>query len=336
MMQPRLIHMMLRTITFSIFTLTSVAFGQLSGPVMGYLADGSALRAINGIPAAGSVGPAISTDRILSLVQVAPGQAMALATASDTGQVFVTTLSGDGSALQLTPISGATPSATKIVFSPNGSAAALWFSSTGHIQVLTGLATATTANVGVHDIDASFLAADPSAFAVSDDGQWAIGSWSGKNYAFGPTGQVNTLPVDGTAEALNFLHAKEDVAIITATQVVTVADIAGGAVPTVLWSLPSGAPASSNAPVAVGIAASSDNSQLTIAANTGALFTFNLATGIGTPADCGCQPDGLTGVGGSVFRLNGFNAGVVKLFDAATNDVWFVPLGAPVVSGGQQ
>jgi hypothetical protein len=322
--------MMLRTLTF--FALTGAAFGQLTGPVLGYLPDGSSLRAINGIPASASVGIAVTASRNLAVLQVAPGQPLALATASDTGKALLVTPSADGATLQLAPISGAAPGATKIIFSPSGTAAGLWFSSTGHLQILTGL----TSTVAVRDIDASFLAADPSALAVSDDGQWAIGSWSAKIYAFGPNSQVNVLPVEGTAEALNFLHSKADVAIITATQVVTIADIAGAAVPTVIWSLPAGVTPSSNAPVAVGIAASSDNTQLTIAANTGALFTLNLATGVGTPADCGCQPLGLSGLGGSVFRLTGIDAGVLKIFDAASSDVWFVPLAAPVVAGGQQ
>ncbi len=323
-------NMLLRTITF--FALMGAAYGQLSGPVMGYLPDGSSLRPINGIPAAGTVGAAVTADRNLSLLQVAPGQALALATAYDNGQVLLVTLGSGGQALQLAPVTGAAAGATQIVFSPNGSAAALWFSATGHLQLVTGLAS----TPAVRDLDASYLGGNPSAIGVSDDGQWAIGSWSGSNYGFGPSGQAVTLPVSGSAEAVNFLHGRQDAAIITATQVVTIADIGGAAVPTVLWSLPSDAAVTGGRPVAAGIAASADNSQLAIAANTGALFTFNLATGVGTPADCECQPSGLSGVGGSVFRLNGISAGVLKLFDAASNNVWFVPLGTAAVSGGQQ
>jgi hypothetical protein len=315
-----------------VLTLASAAFGQLTGPVMGYLPDGSSLRAINGIPASGSVGPAVTANRNLSLIQVAPGQPLALATAYDTGELLRVTLGSGGAALQLDPVSGAASGATQIVFSPNGSAAALWYAATGHIEILTGL----TSTVSVRDVDASFLGGDPSALAVSDDGQWAAGSWAGKNYGFGPAAQVIALPVDGSAEALNFLHAKQDVAIITASQVATVADIGGAAVPTVLWSLPAGVAPSPDAPTAVGIAASADNSLLVIAANTGALFTLNVATGAGTPANCDCQPSGLSSVGDSTFRLNGVNAGVIKLFDAATNDVWFVPMSTAVVGGGQQ
>ncbi len=316
-----------------LLAVTGCAFGQLTGPVLGYLPDASSLHAINGIPAAASVGPAITADINLGLLQVAPGQRLALATAYSTGAALLVTPSADGASLQLTPVNGAAAGATKIVFSPNGTAAGLWFSSTGHLQILTGL----TSTIAVRDIDASSLGGDPSALAVSDDGQWAIGSWAAKIYSLGAGAQAAVLPVQGPAEALNFLHASDTGAIITATEVVTVTGIGSVPAPTVVWSLPAGASPSPNAPVAVGIAATADNSQLAIAANTGALFTLNLATGAGTPADCGCKPIGLFGLGGAVFRLTGISTGPLKLFDASSNDVWFVPLAAaPSVAGGQQ
>jgi hypothetical protein len=323
--------MMLPTLAF--LAATGAAFGQLTGPVLGYLPDGSSLRAINGIPAAASVGPAVTADINLGLIQVAPNQPFALATAYSSGAALLVTPSAGGAGLQMVPVNAAAAGATKIVFSPNGTAAGLWFSSTGHLQILTGLAS----TIAVRDIDASSLGGDPGALAVSDDGQWAVGSWAAKIYALGASAQPTVLPVQGPAEALNFLHASDTAAIITATEVVTVAGIGSVPAPTVVWSLPAGASPSPNAPVAVGIAATADNSVLAIAANTGALFTLNLATGAGTPADCGCKPIGLFGLGGAVFRLTGISTGPLKLFDASSNDVWFVPLAAaPSVAGGQQ
>jgi hypothetical protein len=324
-------NMMLPTLAF--LAATGAAFGQLTGPVLGYLPDGSSLRAINGIPAAASVGPAVTADINLGLIQVAPNQQFALATAYSTGAALLVTPGANASSLQLTPINGAASGASQIVFSPNGTAAGLWFSSTGHLQILTGL----TSTVAVLDIDASSLGGSPSALAVSDDGHWAIGSWAAKIYTLGASAQPTVLPVQGPAEALNFLHANDTAAIITATEVVTVTGIGSVPGPTVVWSLPAGTTPSPNAPVAVGIAATADNSVLAIAANSGALFTLNLATGAGTPADCGCKPIGLFGLGGAVFRLTGIGTGPLKLFDASSNDVWFVPLAAaPAVAGGQQ
>ena len=145
---------------------------------------------------------------------------------------------------------------------------------------------------------------------------------------------MSVLPVTGVAHAVSFFHSSTNVAIVTANQVVTISDIGGGAVPKVLWTNPDDT-VDSGSQFAVGVGASSDNSRLTVAANTGALFTFDVATGEGKAADCGCAPTSLAGLGGSLFRLTGANAGALKVFDAATNEIWMVPL-AVAADGGQQ
>ena len=321
---------------FVFFALIGAAFGQvtpgqLRGPVMGYIPDGSSLRALRGIPAAGSVGGALSVGRDLALFEISPSQTVALGTASDTGELLLLTPDDEGALVRAVAVSGSAPGASRIVFSPSGTAAALWFASTGHIQVLESVSSTPV----VRDIDASYLGGYPAAFAVSDDSQWIAVAWTSKVYAFGPNSQVNALPVDGAAQALSFFHNKPNIAVFTPTEVVTIADIGGSATPTVLWSQSAEAAAAGN-PVAAGLAVSFDNSRLTVAGSTGALFTFNLATGAGIAADCGCTPTGLAGLGGSLFRLNGANAEAVKVFDAATNEVWFVPLATSPAVGGQQ
>lgn len=306
------------------------AFAQISGPVMGYLPDGGQIRTIHGIAAAGVVSGALDAGRQLSLVEVAPSQSVALATATDNGEALLLIPNASGSAVQMAGVSGAGAGASRIVFSPSGTAAALWFASSGHLQVVTGL----NSSLSVRDTDASFAGGDPGAIAVSDDGTWAIASWGQQIYAFGPNGVVNTLPVSGVARALCFFHSSTNVAVVTANQVVTISDIGGGAVPKVIWTNPDGA-VDSGSQFAVGVAASFDNSLLTVAANTGALFTFTMATGEGRGADCGCAPTALAGLGGSLFRLTGAKAGALKVFDAATNEIWMVPL-AVAADGGQQ
>ena len=326
---------MLRALIF--FTLTGAACAQLRGPVMGYLPEDGALRPIKGIPAAGSVGDPLAADRALSRIEVSPDQTRALALAADTGALLLFT-PGAGSSVA---VQGAASAADRIVFSPSGTAAALWYSAAQRIQVVSGL----SATPSVRDLDASFLGADPAGFAVSDDGQWVAGAWSSSVYAFGPDGQLTVLPVDGPAEALCFFHGRADVAVITATQVVIIADIAGAAVPNVIWSKPNDPPPAdpTTAPpveVAVGFAVSFDNSHLSVAGNLGHLFTFDLTAGTSVGGDCACSPTGLFGMGGSLFRLTGLKDGAVKVFDASTNEVWFVPLAVPAAvsatAGGQQ
>ena len=327
---------LLRIVIFG--ALAASAPAQVSGPVMGYLPDNGALRTLYGIPASGWVGDAVAPDRALSLIAMSPDQSRALAIAADTGALMLLTPATGVTA----HVNGAASGADRIVFSPSGTAAALWFSANGHVQVVSGLA----AVPAVRDIDASFLGGDPASFAVSDDGQFVagawLGQWSSSVYAFGPAGGA-PLPVAGPAEALCFFHGRADVAVITASQVVIVTDIGGAVVPNVIYNKPdnSASPAST-APVevAVGFAVSFDNRYLSIAGNLGSLATFDLTAGSSAGANCNCTPSGLAGMGGSLYRLTGVNGGALKVFDASTDDVWFVPLAAPVTAsvtaGGRQ
>jgi len=301
---------------------------------MGYLPeDGGALRPMYGIPAAGSVGDPLAVDRALSRIEVSPDQTRALALAVDTTALMLW-VPGAASTVH---IQGSASAPDRIVFSPSGTAAALWFSTAQRIQVISGL----SATPSVREFDASFLGADPSGFAVSDDGKWVVGAWSSSVYAFGPDGRTNVLPVDGPAEALCFFHGRADVAVITPTQVVIVTDIAGAVVPNVIWSKPGDPPpadpaAASPVEVAVGFAISFDDRYLAIAGNLGHVFTFDLTTGASVGGDCACSPAGLFGMGGSLFRLTGLQDGAVKVFDASTNEVWFVPLAAPATAGSTE
>ena len=320
-------NVMLRTALF--FPLASAAWSQISGPVLGYLPEGDSIRTMYGLPAAGAVGATLNTGRALTLSAVSPNQNLALGVAADTGELLLVIPSADGSVAAVSSVSGAAAGASSIVLSPDGSAAALWFSSTGHIQVITGL----PGSSAVRDIDASFLGADPAALAVSDDGQWAAGAWTQGLYAFGPAGQLTVLPVDGPVTSLSFFHRRADIALATATQAITIADIGGSAVPAVVWSMPvDAAPGGS----LLGIGVSFDNNGVVMAWDSGGLITVNLAAGTSTSANCGCAPAGIFGLGGSIFRLNGLNSGALKVFDSATGDVWFVPLAASSADGGQQ
>ena len=310
------------------FALTVAACAQVQGPIMGYLPEKGALRILNGIPGAGSVGLGITPGGAFSRIEVSPDQTQALAVAADTGAVMLyTTSSGASVAVQ-----GVASAPDRIVFSPSGTAAGLWFSSTRHFQLLNRL----SASPAVNDIDFSFTGSDPASLAVSDDGQWMVGSWPFSTYAVGPSGYATVLPVSGAAEAVCFFHRRNDVAAITPNQVILITDIAGAVAPKVIWSKPDDPPAAdpATAPpveIAMGLALSFDNRYLSVAGNLGSLSTFDLAAGTSLGLNCACSPASLYGMGGSLFRLTSLVDGVVKVFDAATNEVWFVPLAAPGV-----
>jgi hypothetical protein len=316
-----------------LLALTSAAWAQVQGPVMGYLPDGGTLRTMFGIPAAGSVSAAITPAGAFSRIEVSPNQTQAVAVAASTGAVMLYTI-GSGASVA---VQGAAPSPDRIVFSPNGTAAGLWFSSTRHFQLLSNI----SATPAIHEIDFSFTESDPTSLAVSDDGTWMVGAWPFSTYAVGPSGYAIVLPVGGAAEAVCFFHGRHDVASITASQVTVITDIGGAVVPNVIWSKPADPPPAdpASAPpvqIAVGLATSFDNRYLSVAGNLGALSTFDLTDGTSVGLNCACAPASLYGMGGALFRLTSLTDGVVKVFDASTNDVWFVPLAVPATNGGAQ
>jgi hypothetical protein len=286
------------------------AFAQIAAPVLGYLPDGGRVRPVYGIPAAAVLGPAIDIGRDLDRVAVSPRQNYVLATAA-----------GNGEALLITPgvsavhLEGAAPGADRIVMSPRGSAAALWFAASSHLQIVSGL----PLSPSVLDLDTTFRGAQPEALAVSDDGQWVAGAWPDGVYVLGAAGQVNRLPVDAGATALAFFHGRPDLAVATPTAILTIAGVDGSAAPAVVFN-------GSLSPVA--IALSFDNLRLAAADRGGALLTIDLSTSASAALDCSCSPEGLFPMGGSVFRLTGLGPGALKLFDAATGDVLFAPLAA--------
>jgi len=317
------------------FALAGAACAQVGAPVIGYLSDGSTLRPMSGIPAAGSVGAAIAPGSGFSRIEVSPDQTQALAVAAGSGAVMLYTI-GSGASMEVTGVASAPD---RIVFSPSGTAAGLWFSNTRHFQVLNRL----SATPAVKDIDFSFTLSDPTSLAVSDDGQWMVGAWPFSTYAVGPSGNAMVLPVGGAAEAVCFFHGRNDVAAITASQVTLITDIAGPVAPNVIWSKPDDPPPADPAtapPVeaAVGLATSFDNRYLSVAGNLGSLSTFDLTAGTSIGVNCACSPGSLYGMGGALYRVTNLTDGVVKVFDASANEVWFVPLAttASAANGGPQ
>ena len=315
-------------IFFTIFS--SALFAQVGGPILGYVPDGAAIRPIYGLPAAGAIGPVLHSGRDFSSIAISPRQNFILATDSATGEVMVVK-PGIG---QLA-ISGASANPGIIAVSPSGSSAALW--SQGHIQVVTGLPDSPS----ISNVDASFLNASPSAIAVSDDGQWAVGLWSSSVYAFGPSAQVIPLQTDQGIVALSFLHNSHNLALANSARATSIADLGGSMQTSILYDYS----AQSLSPRA--IAVSFDNQHAVIADASGKLVNINIPASSASMVDCACTPTGVYGLGGSVFRLTGFpgpsrNAlersgprADLKIFDAAAGAVLIVP---PALSetGGRQ
>jgi hypothetical protein len=223
----------------------------------------------------------------------------------------------------LVPLQGAGGAPDLVVLSPRGTAAALWFFSINQVQLVTGLPDAPA----IRQVDASFLGSSPGALALSDDGSWFAGTWPAGVYAFGPNGEINRLPV-GNVVALAFFQGTHDLAAAGAAGVQMVTGVDGfAAVSSLLASADS-----SLQPVAV--AATSDNRTVVLADASGSMTAVDVGSGGAIASDCGCQPEGLFGMGPSAFRVTGLENGAFKLFDAARGEILFVPVALAETAAG--
>jgi len=300
---------MRRVALLSLFALAPI-WAQLSAPMLGYVPDGAKLRPVHGIPAAAAVMPALDSDRELRRSVVSPNQDYVLASSADSGEVLIVR-PGQGSR----SLTGAILSPDAMVLSPNGSAAALYFSSNHHFQIVKGLPDSPE----IREVDATFLGDVPAALAISDDGQWLAGAWALGVHAFGPHGEVNSLALDDSATALAFFHASHDLAAATAPGVYVIADVGGRNLVGHLIATPD---------AALFAAVTFNNHRVILASASGRIAALDLDTGAASTADCACTPEGLFPLGRNVFRLNGLSFGAFKLFDPDTGEVLFAPLAA--------
>jgi len=305
--------------------LAGSAMAQIGPPMLGYLPDGGTMRAMTGIAASASIGPLLGGGAwSFSQVVVAPNSSFVLASLAS-GDVAVVTVASDGVTLQPAVIAGAM--AGNLQLSPNGSAALI--SNSGQLQVITGLPGSPTVQPA---INAAYLGSS-SALAVSDDGQWIAGVFGGAVYALGGGGQAIPLPAPSGVTALTFFHGTDDLAVTTAVQIFEISNIA--TTPTISTIFGSAnTPAPPESPIALALTA--DNSTVVLMEPDGGIGQVVLASGAVSVAHCGCSPAGLIGLGGPVFRLSSLAGGSVKVYDAASGNVLFVPLAPADTQGGQQ
>jgi hypothetical protein len=304
---------MLRKIFLATCLVCSAAacLAQVGAPQLGWIPDGTRIRPVSGIPAAAAIGSAISTDQDFARIAPSPARNYVLVSSVQTGIVSVYT--PENGFIQLAD-AGIAPDF--IFLSPRGSSAALWFSSINQVQLVTGLPDAPA----IRQVDASFLGSTPDRLAISDDGAWFAGTWPDGVFAFGPNGEVNRLPLEDRVTALAFFQGTLDLAAASASSLRRITGISGFAEASILLSSAD----SSLQPVAV--AATADNRTVLLADRSGSVMAVDIGSGTIVTSDCGCQPEGLFGIGPSAFRLTGLDQGAFKLFDAARGEVLFAPL----------
>jgi len=288
----------------------SAASAQVTTPLLGWLPEGTQIRAMNGLPAASTLGSVVNVGHALSNIAVSPSQNYVLANDAESGEV-----------LQIVPGVSATTldspvNPDRIVVSPRGSSAGLWYSGAAQLEILSGL----PAVPAIRHIDASLLNG-LSAIAVSDDGQWIAAASSSGVYAWGPDGVPRQVYGGSDAGALAFYTGVHDFAIATSTQLLSISESGAEPASTVLYQ---------NSFSPAGLATSFDNQELVLADQNGIIYSVNAATHTPLMLNCQCRPNGVFGLGSAVFRLTSSTVGAIKLVDAGAGAILAVPRRGPV------
>jgi len=282
--------------------LAAAASAQVTGPLLGWLPVGTEIRPMNGFPAAATLGRAANVGHTLTNMAVSPSQNYVLATDAESGDVLLVVAGVSATTLDVVT------RPDRIVTSPSGSSAVLWYSTAGQFEILSGL----PSTPAIHQVDGSFLKKAFPAIAVSDDGQWIATASSAGVYQWGQDGAQQQVYGGSDAAAVAFFAGSSDLAIATSTRLLSVA----GSAASVLYQ-------GSFAPA--GLATSFDNKEIVMADRSGMIYSVNAASLATSTLDCQCQPSGVFGLGGALFRLTASNIGAIKLFDAEAGTILAVP-----------
>ena len=317
--------------------LASVAAAQvvpsLSGPTLGLVFDSSqsALRPIRGIPGAATLGDLVNPGFALASATISPVQGYALALRADDSSVVLVRASGASAA-----IPGARPAPALVVFSPAGTAAALYDSGAARVQILTGLPDAAALQ---SDIDISALAGPVAALAVNDAGTSLL-------LAAGQAGTVSLYRTGMDGAAPQFLASFRSVAALNLSGTgheALLADSAAGAV-YAIRDLPGPGRietlASARDGLAAPIAVDSDSAgRIFVADQAGNVTILDRAHGSVSSLPCGCVPTGLFRLSGTAtFRLTEPSGAPMWVLDASGTEprIVAIPPGAPADNGGAQ
>ena len=215
---------------------TASAQSTLTGPSLGLVYDPTeqAIRPILGIPGASTAGAHIDAGFAVVGAAIGPSHDYALAISTD-GSLNLVAFSSAGASAQVVN-AAATPD--RMMLSPSGSAALLYYKSAMAVQAVTGLPG--SPQVG-SKLDISGLPQAPDTFAISDDGAVILAGVVENAAGQAASGEVFLIPADGSAvrsisqvqhaSALGFFRQSHDVLIAddAANSITRVSDASGQA-----------------------------------------------------------------------------------------------------------
>jgi hypothetical protein len=306
--------------------------GSLAGPVAGLIYDNSsrALRPIQGIPGASLFGDPLNLGVNLTAAYVSPRQDSAFVAAADGSlHFFRFTAAGPAEA----SLSGISFTPQRVVFSPSGSAAALF--TPGKVHVFQGLPGAPTLSATVSLPSAPAMqpsaaapggarmrTSSPAAeFALSDDGVYLLNVSSGNLRILSVNGENRNLGAAAAGSLVAFGPGHSAAVLDPTAGLELIRDAAGTA------GMQPVAPIDDSLASAAGLAFSQDGASLYVAsAGAQGVVAFNIAAGTRTAVTCNCSPTTLVPMGG-LFRLTEPGSVPLWIFDAAAAQprIVFVP-----------
>jgi len=282
---------------------------RITGPLLGYAWDQTAnrLQPILGVPGAATLGRPVDPGIAVSAAAISPVNDLMVAVSADDGQAMLMPLAAAGRHAAV----GCEAWADRIVFSPRGTAAALYHSDSRIVQALRGLP-------GAPVPLAAAIAGPADVLAVSDDGSAVAVGTSGLVTIVGPDGASATVTI--TAAALVFRPGGRDLLIIdaAANQLVLVRD----GKQQVLAGPEDGIAA------AVAMAVSDDGGRAFVANSGGGILTVGIETGVRTITPTPQPATGFSRLrGDSVFRVTDVSAGAAWIFDGGATGprMLFIP-----------
>jgi hypothetical protein len=305
---------------------------QIAGPVAGFVFDGPGrvLRPIQGIPGASLLGDPVSFGLDLAAVYVAPLQDSAFVVGADASLHLFRLNAGAVAEVSLGGLDGAPQS---VVFSPSGTAAALF--AMGKARVITGLPNAPVL-VATITIPGNGPATGPAtannrpapagaaaqSLALSDDGTYLLAVSSGSVRLFSIQGENRSLLPAQPDALVAFAAGGHDAVVMDSTTGLTlIRDAAGAGSPQLLAAPDAGLAGPA------GLAFSKNEQTLYVASATAqSVAAFTLATGSRSAIGCTCTPATLVPMG-NFFRLNDIGSAPLWLLDgtASTPRTVFVP-----------
>ena len=288
--------------------------GKLAAPSLGFVYDSSAhaLRRIQGIPGAATIGAPVDFGMAVSAAFVAPRLDSAFVLTGE-GEAHLFSLSAEAPPRELAV--EALAARPHVVFSPSGSAAALY--TPGSVQVIQGLpdapVVAATIKLRPNPRPQRPL---PFTLAISDDGAYLLYGAGGLVELIGVAGMRRQAAGGDPSALAAFAPGGHDAAVIDGRKSVLFLDIAGAATERSFDGVA--------APSAV--AFSPDGRRLFVGSAAGrTVTTIQVTTGERSSLACDCAPMALTPMG-TVFRLTELGSGPLWLLDAVSDrGLIFVP-----------